>query len=78
MNKTEPLGLPRGSVRAILALMITGAVLALTVIRGAIPTDLVPLASVVVTYYFVTRDNAGPAKAEEEELPEPFVPGDDA
>ena len=75
MDKTQPLGLPQGSVRALLALMITGAVLALTIVRGSIPTDLVPLASVVVTYYFVSRDNA---PAPEAKLPEPFVPGDDA
>lgn len=78
MNTTEPLGLPRGSVRAILALMIVAATLGVTIIKGAIPTDMVPLASAVVMFYFVSRDAAGPAAPAAEELPEPFVPGDDA
>ena len=61
----EPLGLPRGSVRAILALFTVGSSILANVAliftaREADPA-LIGLASGVLFYYFGTREQAPPA-----------------
>lgn len=50
-----PLGLPAGSVRAILALMVVGGWLGAK-IWGADITGIDALAGAVVAYYFKTRE----------------------
>lgn len=62
MNRYSPLGLPTGSVRAILALALTGAAIASAFVTS-LPSDfLYPAALVVNTFYFTTspkrRDDA--------------------
>jgi hypothetical protein len=47
MNRKEPLCLPRGSVRALLALLIVGAFIAHRVDKE--------VAMAVIGYYFMTR-----------------------
>lgn len=55
MNKNEPLGLPRGSVRAILAIMIVGSTVIGFTIGTAVDQALVGIAGAVVGYYFAAR-----------------------
>lgn len=69
----EPLSLPRGSVRAVLALMLTGVCSFLWATGQPVPAELLVTTSGVVAYYFATRDGELPA---EQELPEPFVADD--
>ena len=51
MEKSS-LGLPAGSVRAILALSITGVSLASVIINGEIPQSLVAILGSVLGFYF--------------------------
>lgn len=71
-NASEPLGLPRGSVRAILALMVTGVTLYITASTGQIPTDLGLIATTIVGWYFGTRatETAGTETTENPPAPE--------
>lgn len=63
MKKTEPLWLPRGSVRAILALMAWVVYLGLCITKGP-PQELSALIGVITVVYFRTR----------EKTKEPLVP----
>jgi len=58
MNKDCPLWMPKGSVRALMALGLIGAVIYFASAHGAgdVPAALTTLAGVVVTYYFKTRE----------------------
>ena len=51
MEKSS-LGLPAGSVRAILALSITGVALATIILNGEIPTGLTGILGSVLGFYF--------------------------
>lgn len=55
MNKTEAFGLPKGTVRAVLALLLVGAVIAAAFVpnapQAAVAT-LGPLAGVAINAYF--------------------------
>ncbi len=53
----EPLGLPRGSVRAIIAIIIISGCVLAYVSKGDIPQGLSTLLGVVVTFYFKQREN---------------------
>lgn len=55
----QALGLPRGSIRAILALLLVVAVIAMAFLGRLDAKELLPLASVVVTAYFVQKAAAG-------------------
>lgn len=69
MNKLEPLGLPAGSVRAIISLLIVGSTCIQFVI-GTVPDPaLLTLAGVVSTFYFVKRQNDPVVVT----LPEPVI-----
>lgn len=71
MNKNEPLGLPRGSVRAILALLLVASLIVFTgvsmVTGAAAPEALWGLGGMVVGYYFAKRGD------ESEALPDAVV-----
>jgi len=58
MDKENPLWLPKGSIRALLAASLVGAIVYLAVGSGGseVPGALTTLAGVVVTYYFKTRE----------------------
>ncbi len=59
-NPKQPLWLPQGSVRAILALVLVTAVVALAFL-GLITADrLVELAAVVVAFYFAGKQTQQP------------------
>lgn len=69
LNSSEPLGLPRGSVRALITLLITG-VFCIRFAAG-LPVDatLSFALGAVLNYYFIKRDGAtGPV---DEIPPEP-------
>ena len=51
----KPLGLPAGSVRAILAILLVTAAIALAFIGLVDGKEIVTLAAVAVTFYFATR-----------------------
>lgn len=59
MEKSS-LGLPVGSIRAILALSITGVSLATIIINGEIPQSLLGILGSILGYYFAAKkgDNA--------------------
>lgn len=57
LNYTEPLYLPRGSVRAILALLITVATIISAALSGEIFKALLPLTALIIGYYFGKRNN---------------------
>lgn len=66
MDKTQPLALPQGSVRAIMALLFTGAGTLLFATGAAIRPEFLVILTAVITFYFGTRAGAP--------NPEPSVP----
>lgn len=52
----QPLNLPAGSVRAMLALAVILTVAALALLKMAIPETLTTLAGLVTAYYFKARE----------------------
>ena len=62
----QPLGLPKGSVRAIIAIMLVGSAVASVFVEGVSPegvSALFGLAGAVATFYFNQRkeENSGDA-----------------
>lgn len=55
LNPRQPLWLPAGSVRAILALLLVLAVIAMGFMGRIDAKELLPLASLVVGAYFVNK-----------------------
>ena len=55
MNPNEPLGLPRGSVRAILALMVVGTMCALSIVGRLDVAILAGLGGMALNAYFEQR-----------------------
>lgn len=60
-QKNQPLGLPRGSVRAILALLVIAPVTFISLKSGVTFTgdQVIGLASLVMTAYFVAKAGGG-------------------
>lgn len=62
-NPNEPLGLPRGSVRAILAIGLTGSTVA--AVFAQLPMEMIgvlgALSNAAVLFYFKDRPTAGSA-----------------
>ena len=56
-DKTNPLGLPKGSIRSILALFITCISFYIFIKTGTFPSDLLGINGFVLGYYFTKRDN---------------------
>ncbi len=54
MEKSS-LGLPAGSVRAILALAISGVALATVILNGELPSSLTGIWGSVIAYYFASK-----------------------
>lgn len=50
--KNTAFGLPKGTVRAVLALALIGATIAATFIKGSAPDGLLTLSGAVVAWYF--------------------------
>ena len=55
MNASEPLGLPRGTVRAFLAALVVGSVCFLFATGQPVMTEHLMLASGIVVHYFNAR-----------------------
>lgn len=53
----EPLGMPKGSIRAMLAVALVGATIASAFVLPEIAAGLLTLATVVVKDYFEVRRN---------------------
>ena len=59
MNKSQPLGLPRGSVRAVLALILTGAAIG-AAFYPVLPQEFLwPAALTVNAFYFGSAPKRG-------------------
>jgi hypothetical protein len=80
VNPNEPLGLPRGSVRALLALIVVTPAVAVNSILlatgGAFNAESTILAAGVLFYYFGSR-SAAPIAPADEPLPAPATGDDD-
>jgi uncharacterized membrane protein (UPF0136 family) len=72
-NKSEPLGLPRGSGRLIIALMVTATFCATFLTGRELDPALLTMMGVVLTFYFTQRAKETADRPIEEELPEPLV-----
>jgi len=55
----KPLGLPEGSVRALLALTIVGASVVYLFVNKSLPTGLVGVLGAVIGFYFGQKVAAG-------------------
>jgi len=56
-NKPHPLWLPRGTVRAILALTVVGAYVVARLVLDIESAEFAALSGCVLTYYFKERSN---------------------
>lgn len=69
-NYNEPLRMPRGSVRAILATTIMVCSMAYHLIYQEFPEALILLEGTIVGFYFGARMGETSGKAKDEDLPE--------
>lgn len=58
LNSNLPLGLPRGSVRAVISLAVIGVALAKWYLDGDIPSELLAIVGTVIGFYFGGRQSA--------------------
>jgi len=58
MNEKHPLWMPKGSVRAIIALGVIGGGVAMAALQFDVPEWYGLLMGVIGTYYFKVRENA--------------------
>lgn len=72
----EPLALPRGSVRALLALAVVGSAVYLFATGQQVTNEHLTLAGVAITFYFSTREGESPV--EDDSPPEPFLGGEES
>jgi hypothetical protein len=77
MSLSTPLGLPDGSIRGLIALACTGAVLFLFITGQVVPDMLMTVASLVIGYYFGARSGGIENTPQPEPLPAPYIPGED-
>lgn len=56
-DKSQPLWLPPGSIRALMALSLTGALIFLLVTGHEIPNWIAPVITALVGFYFAGREN---------------------
>lgn len=80
LNASEPLGLPPGSVRAIIALMVNAVGCYLFATGQPISTDFVSLLVLVDGAYFITRgvqQAQSPSQPAEPAVPAPYISNED-
>lgn len=63
MDNPAPLWLPRGSVRALIALAVTATFVYLAVSGAVVPEWLLAVLGTVLGYYFAHRENDAERKA---------------
>ena len=77
-NASEPLGLPEGSVRALIALAATAAVIYLFVTGQVVPDQLMTVTTLVIGYYFGARVDGGiQSNPQPAPLAPPYIPEDE-
>ena len=74
----EPFGLPKGTVRDILALVSMGLLVFDFVVDQVLTPELVYVVGPYIAFYFGTRPQEAPGAAPDEPLGEPSIPGDAA
>ncbi|MBA7579639.1 hypothetical protein ES708_21510 [subsurface metagenome] len=57
MDSKNPLNLPPGSVRAIIALLLTVSIIVAMFLSVAIPKEIVGMVLAIVAFYFAHRAN---------------------
>lgn len=83
LNMVEPLGLPEGSVRAVIALGFSALVAYSYVVTNTIDPTLLAFAGPYIGYYFADRQNksaevtAAKVIEEAEKPAPPYIPGPD-
>ena len=55
MNNNEPLFLPKGSIRAIIAILMVLGTIVVFLVTGAVPVFLITATSIITVFYFGTR-----------------------
>ena len=55
MNEDEPLGLPQGSVRALIALALVITLCVVAGVTGSTPKEILGMVGIVIGYYFGAR-----------------------
>lgn len=79
LDSGEPFGLPRGTVRGLIALILTGTLVQQTMVGAIDPIVFVGIAGGSIGSYFTSRAAEPPVAAApvEAPLPKPYT-GDDA
>lgn len=57
VDELNPLWLPKGSVRAILAISLIVTLMYLSITTGDIPDAVLGITSIIIGFYFGKRDN---------------------
>jgi len=57
LNSSEPLRMPRGTVRALLALIVVSAYVVARLVLNVESAEFAALSGAVLTYYFKERSN---------------------
>jgi hypothetical protein len=81
MDKTQPLGLPKGSIRAIMTLAVTLVTLYLFATGQVVPTELLVVNTLIMGNYFGARGKGDEVDAvtralQPEPLAAPYIPGE--
>lgn len=71
---SQPLGLPEGSIRGLLAIIMGAAVAVQWVVQIPVSPEQLVLTTGVVTYYFSKRQSDDPAPAPIQPV---YIPGED-
>jgi hypothetical protein len=80
LNISKPLGLPEGTVRALLAIMAMATASHSFITTGTITVELVAFTAPIITFYFVARgqeEQAAKAPDTDEPLDQPYAFGVD-
>lgn len=78
MNYDEPFGLPRGTVRGVIALAVTGVTLFLFATGASVPEALIAVNGLIVGNYFGSRGPINAPSDVREPVAAPYIPGNDA
>ena len=77
LNPQEALGLPPGSVRAIIVLLIAGTVVFMAAVGKITADQFLPLATMAFGFYFLAAGNKEQSIDSASPEPEPEVVGDE-
>ena len=55
MNEDEPLGLPKGSVRALIALALVITMCVIAGVKNEIPNEILGIVGIIIGFYFGVR-----------------------